>query len=185
MLDERNMRENRRVADLIVDVQRLARQAASVVADESHFWSLEGVLNINLVMERSLHPLEAREVRTFASVDFTEFADEALGAELDQLAQQFYVDEEALAQRTDRELEDRAWIALTELISIYLVTRGLPEVVSYLLLATKSERHSINASTIESVTIDSLASETLREALRQFDASDETGRLCESAFKVG
>ncbi|MEL7520052.1 MAG: DUF3375 family protein, partial [Cyanobacteria bacterium J06553_1] len=123
------------------------------------FWSLEGVPDINLVMERPLHPLEEREVPTFTNVDFTEFADDALEAELDELAQQFYVDEAALAQRIDRELEDRANISLTELIERYPVTKGLPEVVSYLSLATKFERHSIDASTIDLMTIDGLAAE--------------------------
>ncbi|MEO1394280.1 MAG: DUF3375 domain-containing protein [Cyanobacteria bacterium J06634_5] len=176
MLDERNMRENRRVAELITDVQRLSRQAVSRAAaeenrglenrapenrplDEKAFWSLEGVPDINLVMERPLHPLEEREVPTFTNVDFTEFADDALEAELDELAQQFYVDEAALAQRIDRELEDRANISLTELIERYPVTKGLPEVVSYLSLATKFERHSIDASTIDLMTIDGLAAE--------------------------
>ncbi len=158
MLDERNMRENRQVAALITDVQRLSRQVANGgVIDESAFWVLEGVPKLNLVMERPLHPLEEREVPTFTNVDFTDFSDEALEAELDELAQQFYVDEEALAQRIDRELEDRAQIALTELVELYPVTRGLPEMVAYLSLATKSERHSISSSTIDLVTIDGLA----------------------------
>ncbi|MEM9088342.1 MAG: DUF3375 domain-containing protein [Cyanobacteria bacterium P01_F01_bin.53] len=164
MLDERNMRENQQVAALITDVQRLSRQVAKGdsektqgVVDEVAFWVLEGVPKLNLVMERPLHPLEEREVPTFTNVDFTEFSDEALEAELDELAQQFYVDEEALAQRIDRELEDRMQIALTELVELYPVTRGLPEMVAYLSLATKSERHSISSSTIDLVTIDGLA----------------------------
>lgn len=157
MLDERNMRENRRVAELITDVRRLSRQAAAVAIDDGAFWYLEGAPNINLSMERPLHPLEDTESPTFAEIDFSELPDDELTAELDELAQQFYVDESLLAQRIDRALEERDRVSLTELIGQHPVTQGLPEVVVYLALATKSERHSVDSSTIDSVKIEGLA----------------------------
>jgi len=153
------MRENRRVAELIVAVQRLSRQAASSAVDERNFWTLEGDPNINLVMERPLHPLEESEAPTFSEMDFAAVDDDALEAELDELAQQFYVDEALLAQRIDRELEDRSKIALTELMDRYPITKGLPEVVGYLSLAISSERHSVSSSTIDLVTIEGVEAE--------------------------
>ncbi len=160
MLDERNMRENRRVADLIVEVQRLSTQIASSAIDEKRFWTIEGAPDISLVMERPLHPLEESEVPTFAEVNFSEADDDELEAELDELAQQFYVDELVLAERIDKALEDRAKIALTELIALYPVTKGLPEVVGYLSLATRSEQHSISSSTIDLLTIEGVEADT-------------------------
>ncbi|MBE9064827.1 DUF3375 domain-containing protein [cf. Phormidesmis sp. LEGE 11477] len=157
MLDERNLRENRRVADLIVDVQRLSRQIAPQAINESAFWRLNGAPKINLMMERPLHPLEDTEAPTFADLDFSDLLDHELEAELDELAQQFYVDEALLAQRIDRALEDRDNIALSELLEWYPVTQGLPEVVAYLSLATKAERHSVEFSTIDLMKIEGLA----------------------------
>lgn len=159
MLDERNLRENRRVADLIVEVQRLSRQVASDAIDEKSFWTVEGAPNINLVMERPLHPLEESEVPTFAEMDFAEIDDGELEAELDELAQQFYVDEAVLAERIDKELEGRAQIGLTELVALYPVTKGLPEVVGYLSLATRSERHLVSSSNIDLVMIEGVAAD--------------------------
>lgn len=157
MLDERNLRENRRVADLIIDVQRLSRQVAPQAIDESAFWRLDGAPRINLMMERPLHPLEDTEAPTFADIDFADLPDDELEAELNELAQQFYVDEALLAQRIDRALEDRDNIALSELLEWYPVTQGLPEVVAYLSLATKAERHSVEFSTIDWMKIEGLA----------------------------
>ena len=154
MLDERNVRENRRVAALIVDVQRLSRKIAPEVIEDNSFWHLEGDPKINLVMERPLHPLEDSEAPTFANVDFSELPDDDLLAELDQLAQQFYVDETLLAQRIDQALEDREQIALLELVDWFPITQGLPEIVAYLSLATQSERHSVTSSTIEQLQIE-------------------------------
>ncbi|MEL6352062.1 MAG: DUF3375 domain-containing protein [Cyanobacteria bacterium J06627_28] len=160
MLDERNMRENRRVAELIVDVQRLALQVADTASEEKDFWSISGAPTIQMVMERPLHPLEASEVPTFEPVDLTELDEEMLEAELDQLARQFFVDEAFLADRVDLALEARATIPLPELIALYPVTKGLPEIVAYISLATQSEKHLIDPSTIDLVEIAGLAEDT-------------------------
>ncbi len=158
MLDERNMRENRRVAELITDVQRLSRRAAAEVIDDNAFWFLEGAPKLNLSMERPLHPLEDSEAPTFAEIDFSGMPDDGeLTAELNELAQRFFVDENLLAQRIDRALEDSDRIALAELIEQHPITQGLPEIVVYLALATKSERHSVDSSTIDLVKIEGLA----------------------------
>ncbi|MEM9947873.1 MAG: DUF3375 domain-containing protein [Cyanobacteria bacterium P01_D01_bin.36] len=157
MLDERNMRENRRVAELITDVQRLALQAAEAIGDDAEFWSISGEPKVQMVMERPLHPLEASEVPTFEAVDLTALDATDLEAELDELARQFFVDEAFLADRVDLALEARAAIALPDLIEIYPVTKGLPEVVAYISLATQSERHSVDTSTIDWVEIAGLA----------------------------
>jgi hypothetical protein len=162
MLDERNLQENRRVAELIADVQRLALQVANGAARDvptvPEFWVLLGEPDVNLVMARPLHPLEESEVPTF-SLEFNDLLDISLDEEIAELYQQFYVDEDQLAQRIAQTLEHSSTIALTDLIQLYPVTQGLPEIVAYLTIATQSERHLIDRSTIDSITIPGLAIE--------------------------
>ena len=67
------------------------------------------------------------------------------------------MDEAFLEDRVDLALEARAAIALPDLIELYPVTKGLPEVVAYISLATQSERHSVDTSTIDWVEIAGLA----------------------------
>lgn len=159
MLDERNLQENRRVAELITDVQRLALQVSHNTLTESDFWILEGEPAVHLVMARPLHPLEESEVPTF-SLNFTDLPNITLDEEIAELYQQFYVDEDLLAQRISRTLEHSSTISLTDLIQLYPVTQGLPEIVAYLAIATQSDRHSINTSIIDSITVSSLEPET-------------------------
>lgn len=159
MLDERNLQENRRVAELITDVQRLALQVAPDAPTEPAFWTLEGEPAVHLVMARPLHPLEESEVPTFA-LNFADLPNITLEEEIAELYQQFYVDEDTLAKRIARTLEHSATVAFTDLIQLYPVTQGLPEVVAYLAIATQSDRHFINTSTIDSITISSLEPET-------------------------
>ncbi|MFN5856750.1 MAG: DUF3375 family protein, partial [Pseudanabaenaceae cyanobacterium] len=158
MLDERNIRENRLVAELINDVQRLALQVVKHEPTQPDFWELEGEPVTQLVMTRPLHPLEAAETPTFL-LDFSNLEDITLDEEITELCQQFYLDEELLAQRIDQALENSSTIALSDLIQLYPVTQGLPEIVAYAAIATQNERHLINLSIIESITIDSLEDE--------------------------
>ena len=152
MLDERNLQENRRVAELIAEVQRLALQMANEIPTELDFWRLEGEPAVHLVMARPLHPLEESEVPTF-SLDFTDLPEIASNEEIAELYQQFYVDEDLLAQRITQTLEHRSTISLIDLIQLYPIAQGLPEIVAYLAIAAQSERHSIDSSTIDSIAI--------------------------------
>jgi hypothetical protein len=159
MLDERNLQENRRVAELITEVQRLALQRAQDVPTAPGFWTLTGDPAIHLVMARPLHPLEASEVPTF-SLDFTDLPDVTLEQEMAELYQQFYVDEDLLSQRIAQTLETCSTIALTHLIQLYPVTQGLPEIVAYVAIAHQSDRHAIHPEATDSIIIPSLEAET-------------------------
>lgn len=72
MLDERNLQENRRIAELITDVQRIALQVIDNPPKEADFWEVEGEPIIYLPMARPLHPLTESEVPIF-SQNFTDF----------------------------------------------------------------------------------------------------------------
>jgi hypothetical protein len=158
MLDERNLQENRRIAELINDVQRIALQVATAPPLEADFWTVTGSPAIYLPMARPLHPLEESEVPTF-SLDFTDLPENVSDAEIAELYHQFYIDETELLQRIDRSLDQHSTILLTDLIQLYPVTQGLPEVVAYMTIADRSERHSINPSIIELIKISSLDTE--------------------------
>jgi Protein of unknown function (DUF3375) len=158
VLDQRNLQENRRVAELMTEVQRLALQVASNAATESEFWTLEGEPTVYLVMARPLHPLEESDAPIF-SLDFSDLSDMTLNEEIAELYHQFYVDEDVLVQQIAQTLEHCSMIALTDLIQLYPITQGLPEIVAYLAIATQGDRHSVDSSTIDSITISSLESE--------------------------
>jgi Protein of unknown function (DUF3375) len=155
MLDERNLQQNRRIAELINDVQRIALQVANNPPTESDFWIVEGEPAIYLPMARPLHPLEASEVPTFA-LNFTDLPESVPEAEIAELYQQFYVDEDDLIQQIDQTLEQRSTIGLTDLIQLYPITQGLSEVLAYVTIADRLDRHSIDTSIIELITIPSL-----------------------------
>ncbi|TVQ53038.1 MAG: DUF3375 domain-containing protein [Spirulina sp. DLM2.Bin59] len=167
MLDERNLNENRRVAELILEVQRLALNLDPSHQQESNFWQITGDPEINLVMARPLHALIKPERQTF-NLDFTDLTPVNLETELAELYNQFYIDERQLHRQIDALLRNYATITLAQLIKIYPITQGLPEVVAYLDIANKGDRHHINPDQLETITINSLEPDIqLRLALPQ------------------
>lgn len=158
MLDERSFLENRRVTELIIDVQRLALQVSKQPPTDEDFLIIEGKPDINLAIARPLHPIETSATPTF-SIDFDNLPQESSEEELAELYHQFYVDEAALVQRIARALEHRTEVTLAELVELYPVEQSLSEIVAYLTIATKSEQHHVNDTTIDSIIIASLESE--------------------------
>ncbi len=155
MLDERNLQENRRVAELITEVQRLILALGQDVPMEFPFLELEGDPEVRLVMARPLHPLEVTETQAF-SMDFSDLSDIDPPEDLKELYGQFYVDQEQLMRKIDRALEDCTDISLGELLQRYPVTQGLSELVAYLAIAAQPNRHTIEYSNLESIRIPSL-----------------------------
>ncbi len=155
MLDERNLMENRYIAELITDVKRLALQVAQPLDED--FLVLKGEPIVNLVMARPLHLIEASETTTF-SIDFDDLPQVNLDEEM-ALYQQFYIDEVALAQRIAQILERRTEVTLVELVELYPVEQGLSEIAAYLAIATKSAQHWIDDTTMEFITVMSLEPE--------------------------
>ena len=72
---------------------------------------------------------------------------------------QFYVDEDILKERIDRALERAVAITLTDLIELYPITKGVPEIVAYISIAAQSEWHSIDYNALDSMEIPSLEPE--------------------------
>ena len=156
-LDEGNLQENRLVAELTKDVKRLALQIAENISTDSEFWTLEGKPDIYLIMSRPLHNLEESEVTTF-SLNFTDFPEIELteeSREIEELYEQFYIDEDLLTQRIAQILEHTSSVTLVDLIQRYPVTQGLSEIVSYLAIAARFERHSIDYGIMDEIIVTS------------------------------
>lgn len=162
MLDDRNLNEHRRIAELISDIQNLAlqmRDELSELSNESSFFELEGKPEINLSMSRPLHPLEELEEQRFELLDFSQFPDNDSEEESEEFYNQFYLDEGRLERNIAQSLEHRSQITLSQLLELYPAQQGLSEIVAYLSIATKFEPHQINDAIAESIVISSLEPE--------------------------
>lgn len=159
MLDEDNLKQNRRVAQLIREIQHLAAQVAKQPPpDDEYFLVLQGKPEINLVMTSIWHPLKESQTPIF-SINFADLPVVNPDEELKELYDQFYVDEKKLEWRIAQTLEHQEEVTLAELVEIYPVEQGLSEIVAYLGIASKSEQHLLNDNIEESIIVASLEPE--------------------------
>ncbi len=145
-LDDQAWLENRRIMDLIHEVE----QHALAVRDRppsGDFMAIdEPAPGVDLPMERRLF------VPPFRPRIEQQVVEEGEG-EVDPAAlfEQVYVDKLELAGRIRRALQTRDQIPLSELLAEYPLEQGLAELVAYLSLAAEDERAVMDETAVETV----------------------------------
>lgn len=158
MLDEGNRQENRRVAELILEIQSLALKTADNPPSEANFWILEEEPELNFFMDRPLHSLQESPSPSF-SIDSDTPLEIDLEQGLSEIYRQVYVDETLLRNNIDRALTTRNEITLAELVELYPIAQGLAEIVAYVGIAKQEESYYINKTKFEYININSVESE--------------------------
>ena len=153
MLDESNLQENRRVAELIVEIQSLALNITNNPPLDS-VWILEAEPELNLFMDRPLHSLKESPSPSF-SLELDNLPEIDLEQNLNEIYRQVYINDEAnLRDRIQQALKTRTEITLAQLIELYPITQGLAEIVAYLAIAEKETQHYISETNLEHIKID-------------------------------
>lgn len=151
LLDERNIAEMRRVRELIKEIQQLAFQRVDESSEIEDFIHIEGDPEIQMMMERGFW--QPPEVVQFDTRPLQNADTSLNAADLLPLYNPYYIDESILRRNIDRILSDRPQATLTELVSKFPIEKGLAELLGYLVLATKDERHRIDTRQIEKIYI--------------------------------
>lgn len=153
VLDDKAVKENRLVAELVRDIQSLLWRNPDLILMEEDWLTWEESAAINLMMERELDSLipEEKPVLRWEKADEDKDNQEAI----EELSWQFYLDENELLERINNCLKWQSEISLAELIKIYPVQKGMSEIVAYFAIAFEFEQHLINDK-IERITIGSL-----------------------------
>ncbi len=129
-LDDKAILENRRIMELLRELEHLAVAVRSA-APEGSFMALdEPAPSIDLSMER---PLFAPPLKPRIASQIVLEGDQAISA--DALFEQVYVDKARLSAQIRRALQTRSQISLAELIDAHPLEQGLGELVAYLSLA--------------------------------------------------
>ena len=158
MLDESSLQENRRVAELIVEIQSLALKINNSSSVKTDSLMLEGEPELNLFMDRPLHSLQ-KPISPSLSIDL-DSPEINVDLDLNQIYNQVYVDEILLREQIRQILVAREEITLSELIDLHPITKGLTEIVAYIEIAKQEDYHSVNKTKLESINIDSLELES-------------------------
>jgi len=151
-LDSQMWLENKRIAELIRDIEKQSLAIKHNPPKETGFATLpEPRIDITLPFTRSLFspPRKIRMIDAAPLLGESEFSADALFS-------QHYVDEDLLRKQIARMLSEKGQAALSEIVEKYPVTRGIAEIITYINLANRDEKSTIN--------------ETQRQQIPWFDA---------------
>lgn len=138
-LDERVQLDNRRIMELMKEIERHALDLKNDAPSELGFMHLDGLApELDLAMGRGLYVPAANPVLNEAVLEVGDS-----DAPLDSLYQQMYVDERRLLGNIRELLEAREQVSLKEVTVAFPPERGLAEVVAYLNLASRLEGFAV------------------------------------------
>jgi len=139
-LDDQVWRENKRILQLIGEIERHAVGLKEALPKEREFaWLADTRANIQLPMNRSLfRPDQQHKVLLEAAED----GSQAISS--DALFQQQYIDMQRLQGNIRKVLQQHEQISLAQLCALHPVQQGLSEVLAYMNLASQNSRADID-----------------------------------------
>lgn len=139
ILDEKNFLENQRVIELIREIEQIALGIIERNPIEKDFIFLESNPDIELVMDRPLWmPVQKPSFRDI----LIEVGQDEL--KMDDLFNQFFIDETELRQRIHSFILYRPQITLEEVIEKFPIERGISELIAYFKIASEDSKHIID-----------------------------------------
>jgi hypothetical protein len=145
-LDDQAWLENRRIMQLMRDIEQRALALRGQV-DERAFMELdEPSPALTLAMDRTLFSPPFKPKITQHILD-----DEGVAISADALFEQVYVDQLRLMSNVRRALQTRRQVSLATLAADYPIEQGLAELATYLKLATQDMRAAIDDEQAEVV----------------------------------
>jgi hypothetical protein len=139
-LDSQMWLENKRIAELIRDIEKQSLAIKQNSPKQIDFASLpEPKIDLTLPFTRSLFSPPRKICMTDAAPQLGEGEFSA-----DALFSQHYVDEGLLRNQIARMLSENSQVALSDIVEEYPVTRGMAEIVTYINMANREEKSTLN-----------------------------------------
>jgi len=149
LLDEQYLAESRRVQALSAEIKKLALAVVDNPPEPGPFLRLAGDPVVSLPMTRPLW--DVPDEINFQNETLSLGGQDLGQADLGLLYSQFYVNESQLRQQIDRLLLHQPQVTLAEVTGAYPVQKGLSEILTYLALAARDQKHQINERGSETI----------------------------------
>lgn len=153
MLEEAQLRENRRVFELVDEIKKQALDIKATPPEARDFFELEGKPNLGLWMERPFWKPTERPTFDTRPEEIDEQDLEDL--DISELFDLFAVERDQLEEHIETVLQYKSQATLSDVIELFPVERGLSEVITYMAIATDTNRHTVDDSATESIAVKS------------------------------
>jgi hypothetical protein len=147
-LDDKAYLENKRIMDLIREIEGAAIRLKDHPPKEKNFLEIETKASLDFIMERPLFTPPKNPVINEQPV-------EEGSAEVDMatLYEQLYINPEELKANIREILRENEQVSLKQLIEKYPVKKGLSELIAYFSVATKDPKAMIREEKMEKIII--------------------------------
>lgn len=160
MLSEQNMADRRKAMELIADIRNMALKVLNNPPKGDCFISIDGYPELNLAMHRPLGEEPQEAIIRNHPGDIAE--PDIMDINFDILFNNFGVNKSQLQGHINDLLKDKKQISLAEVIKLHPLEKGLSEVLTYLSIASQSNKHIISDATKEELPIDKTAKKFIR-----------------------
>lgn len=145
-LDDQAWLENRRIMQLIRDIEQKALGLRGQVDERAFIEIDEAAPALTLAMDRTLYNPPFKPKITQQIID-----DQGVAVASDALFEQIYVDQLRLMSNIRRALQTRRQVSLATLVREFPIEQGLAELATYLKLATQDMHAAIDDEQSEAV----------------------------------
>lgn len=143
VLSERNVMEGRKTMELIADIRNTALRIYKSPPKEDQFITVDGDTEISNVMSRPLTEEPHEEIEKAIPTEGPAFDLSAI--QFENLFNQFTVNKQELQENIDAFLKSKKQVSLVEIVQSKPIQKGLSEVLTYLSIASQSNKHIISA----------------------------------------
>lgn len=160
ILSERDMTERRKAIELIAEIRNNALKVLKNPPKDDAFITIDGYTELNLVMSRPLgeEPQETQvkdHPTDMVGVDISHI-------NFETLFNRFSINKTQLQQNITDLLKERNQVSLAEVIEKHPVEKGLAELLTYLSIASQSNKHIISDTDFHKLKMDKMAKKTIK-----------------------
>jgi hypothetical protein len=135
--------EGRKTMELIADIRNTALRIYKSLPKEDQFITVDGDTEISNVMSRPLTEEPHEEIEKAIPTEGPAFDLSAI--QFENLFNQFTVNKQELQENIDAFLKSKKQVSLVEIVQSKPIQKGLSEVLTYLSIASQSNKHIISA----------------------------------------
>lgn len=138
-VEQKSLLESKRILKSIETIESLLIEAKESIDTNAALMEIDGLVKPFLFMERPLFNPPAKIVFENVIIE-----DGQSNADTHILFEQFHIDIEILMNNVKTLLRTRSQIPLSEVLEHYKATKGVAEILAYVQIASKENRHYIN-----------------------------------------
>jgi hypothetical protein len=159
IIAEQNLKDRKRVLQTIDEIREVAMKGVMPLGAGQDFWSVEAEAAIMLPMDR---PLGEPPVAVMETIRPDEADTDLEDVGLQALFDNFFVNTFELERKIRELLRSRVQVSLEEVLEVYPLSQGLAEVITYMSIASNSQKHFINEKEKFSVELDPESGKTVQ-----------------------